>query len=69
MLWVLSRLSVKIIQRPKWRDKVIIKTWSCGPDGIFARREFQFEDLRGNVLLTAVSHWLILDGDTHRMIA
>ncbi len=68
LFWVLSRLAVKIHKRPVWKQNIISKTWTCGVEGLFARREFQVEDESGEVLITAVSHWLMLDLATRLMV-
>jgi acyl-ACP thioesterase len=68
LLWVLSRMKVKIYKRPNWREEIVGKTWACGVDGPFARREFRIENKDGELMIEAVSHWLVVDASTHRMV-
>lgn len=64
--WVLSRLLVKVDAYPRWRDRVVLKTWPGGVDGLFALRHFQLESETGEKLAGAVSSWLILDSVRRR---
>lgn len=67
LFWVLSRISVQIEKYPLWQEKIIVKTWPCGTDGMFAYREFQLENTAGEIIIRASSAWLILDLDTKRI--
>jgi len=69
LFWVLSRLYVEVDHYPAWLDKIIIKTWYSGTDGIYAFREYLITDDKGNPLLKANSLWLILDLETKKVVA
>jgi len=66
LLWVLSRFTLEMDTWPLWGDQVHIKTWPCGTEGLFFRRDFQFFDEAGNQIGRGVSGWLLLDGGTMR---
>jgi len=68
LLWVLSRLYVEVEDYPSWLDKISIKTWYSGTDGIYAFREYIITDEDGKTLLKANSLWLVLDNDTRKVI-
>ena len=68
LLWVLSRLYVEVDHYPLWLDKISIKTWYSGTDGIYAFREYLITDENGKTLLKANSLWLVLDNDTRKVI-
>jgi len=68
LLWVLSRLYVEVEDYPSWLDKISIKTWYSGTDGIYAFREYLITDEDGKTLLKANSLWLVLDNDTRKVI-
>ncbi|MDP4185606.1 MAG: thioesterase [Bacteroidota bacterium] len=67
LFWVLSRLMIKVKCWPLWREQCTLKTWSIGPDGAFARREFSLLDAKGEEIITATSLWLIIDAQTRRL--
>lgn len=59
--WVLIRIRVDIIQYPRWKDEVIIETWPQLPRKLEFERDFIVRDLEGNIMIRAVSTWIILD--------
>lgn len=67
LIWVLSRLYVKIEKYPVWQDEITLKTWSAGTDGMYAYREYFIEDKNGNVIISGSTAWLILDFETRKI--
>lgn len=61
LIWVLSRMEIQILQRPKWGERILIQTAGRGIDKLFAMREFLVTDERGNEVCRAMSAWLLLD--------
>ena len=61
MAWVLSRLKIKMIHFPVWKDKIEIETWSIGTDGLFGNREFKIYNSKGETIAMASSSWLIVN--------
>jgi acyl-ACP thioesterase len=59
--WVLSRLSVRMEEYPRWGDRIKVKTWLTGTGRLFALRQFSIADSTGKILGTARSAWLVLD--------
>ncbi len=68
VFWVLSRLKIDVNKYPEWRDKITIRTWSNGLVGLMAVRHFQVLDESGNVLITAISLWLMVNTETRRLV-
>jgi medium-chain acyl-[acyl-carrier-protein] hydrolase len=66
LMWVLSRFHINAHQMPAWGDDIIVKTAGRGIDRLFALREFEVTDLKGNILVTAMSAWLLLDINSKR---
>ena len=59
--WVCSKYHVVINKLPKFKDEIIIQTWPSkfvGPTGI---REFLVKNINGEILIKAVSQWVIID--------
>lgn len=66
--WVLSRIHVKFINTPKWRQEVNLKTWHKGVSKLFYLRDFILSDKEGNPLALATTSWLIIDLNTRRLV-
>jgi len=64
--WVLSRLSIQMGEYPRWGDRIKIKTWLTGIGRLFALRNFSIANLKGDILGTAKSAWLVLDLKSRR---
>ena len=64
--WVLSRLSVRMEEYPRWGDRIKVKTWLTGTGRLFALRQFSIADLTNKILGTAQSAWLVLDVKSRR---
>lgn len=66
--WVLSRLHVKFIKYPVWRDDVDFTTWHKGAERLFFLRDFKMTDRNGEPAVLATSSWLIINLDTRRLV-
>ncbi len=66
--WVLSRINVKFINTPKWREEVNLKTWHKGMSKLFYLRDFILSDKEGSPLVLATTSWLIIDLNTRRLV-
>lgn len=65
--WVLSRMHVKFLRHPVWREKVRITTWHKGPERLFYLRDFKLTDENGETLVAATTSWLVVNIDTRRI--
>ncbi|MFV0376285.1 MAG: acyl-[acyl-carrier-protein] thioesterase [Mangrovibacterium sp.] len=68
MFWVLSRLYIEIEKLPHWQERIFLKTWSAGTDGMYAFREYLLENEHGEVVLRANTAWLILDTESKKIV-
>ncbi len=64
--WVLVNLRLEMIDTPRWRDALTIRTWPSGCTRLLASREFIGEDADGRELFRAGSEWMILNKDSSR---
>lgn len=62
--WILKRVKYDIINSPKPLSKVVVKTYPYKMDRAFAIREYEIRDLDGNLLITGISLWVIIDINT-----
>ena len=68
LTWMLHRLDIRIQRYPKWREKVTVQTWPSTGDRLRAYRDFRVLDEEGNVLLKALSYWLMINLNTRRPV-
>ena len=66
--WVLSRMHIKFLKTPLWRDQVTLNTWHKGAERLFYIRDFIMNDAEGNPAVIATSSWLVLNLDTRRLV-
>ena len=66
--WVLSRVNVKYIDTPLWRDDITLTTWHKGLNRLFFLRDFVIADKQGRERIKATSSWLVLDLNTRSMV-
>lgn len=66
LMWVLSRLDIQVEKSPTWGEKIQAFTAGRGTDKLFAFREFLILDSNGEVLVKAMSSWLLLHAVTKR---
>ncbi|NJN28201.1 MAG: hypothetical protein HC819_20640 [Cyclobacteriaceae bacterium] len=65
-LWVLARLKVEMIRYPVWRERLTLKTWSRGQEGMFYIRDFMVEDEQQYIIAKASSAWAAINHRTRR---
>ena len=66
--WMLSRLRVRLLRPPAWRETLTVETWPSGIRGrLIATREFIVRDAAGAEVLRAFSEWLYVDVASRRI--
>lgn len=65
--WVLTRMKVDIVRLPVWNEEVVFETWPQLPKKYKFERDFLVKDMDGNVIMRAVSVWVIIDIDTREL--
>ena len=68
LMWVLSRLEIKVSQFPCWGDSLRIFTGGRGQAGAFAFREFLVWDQHEKVVARAMSSWLLVHIEKKRIL-
>ena len=68
LIWVVLYTRVDVVGKlPKYSDIVSVETWPKKPLPLEHEREYRMLDSNGNTILTALSKWVILDSNTHRL--
>lgn len=68
LFWILTRYHVEIHKYPKYNDNIEVSTKAVGFNKTFAYRDFWITDKNGEKLVSANSQWLLIDGDTHKIL-
>ncbi len=66
-IWVLARVKLDIVRLPTWKERIVIETWPQQPGRVDFERDFLVYDSEGNVIIRAVSVWVIIDINTRRI--
>jgi len=65
--WVLIRMRVEIVRMPRWNEDITVETWPQEPKTLEFERDFTVRDQDGNVIIRALSTWIIYDVTTKRI--
>ena len=68
ILWVITRVQVKINRLPKYEEEVTCITYPGTDMKMFYPRYFRMLDKDGNILINLTSIWAIIDATTRRPI-
>jgi acyl-ACP thioesterase len=66
--WILSRMSVVVERRPRYDERIVVRSWPRGTDRLFAVRNYDIQDEAGAVLVRGISGWLIFDTERRRAL-
>jgi len=68
LTWVISRYHIRLYRYPRWRESAELTTWPCLHRGLFALREFEARDEKGDIFAAATSSWMLIDLKTKRPV-
>lgn len=66
--WILSRVNIKFVDTPMWRDDITLTTWHKGANRLFFLRDFIMNDKDGKERVKATTSWLVLNLETRRLV-
>ena len=66
--WILLGWRLQVLRRPKYAEKVRIKTWSKGVVKLYTYREFEVYDAQGTLIIIAASKWVLLDIEKGKIV-
>ena len=66
--WILLGWRLQVIRRPKYTEKIKIKTWSKGVVKFYTYRDFEVYDEQGNLIIKASSKWVLLDIEKGKIV-
>jgi acyl-ACP thioesterase len=65
-VWLLSRMSLRIDRRPRYGEKITVRTWPRGGEKLFALRDYDIRDSADISAIRARSCWIIIDMEKRR---
>lgn len=65
--WVLTRIRVEFERVPQLSERITVETWPHPPGRIEFERDFKVRDGKGDVIIRAVSNWVIIDTNTREL--
>lgn len=67
LTWILLDWKLQVMSRPKYGDKVHVKTWSRYIYKCYAYRDFEVYDSRMNLVAIATSKWVLIDVNKNKI--
>ncbi len=67
MVFLLSRISLKIVRYPQEQEELIVRTWECGKQGALFLRGTEFVDKDGKVVISMVNGWILANPNTRKI--
>ena len=67
LTWILLDWRVQVIRRPNYAEKILARTWSKEGLKYYAYRDFEVVDEQGNVIVKAISRWVLVNIETGKM--
>jgi medium-chain acyl-[acyl-carrier-protein] hydrolase len=64
--WFLARIRLVVARRPRYRERLELRTWSRGAAGLIALRDFVILGEGGDIAARASSSWLLVDMGSKR---
>jgi medium-chain acyl-[acyl-carrier-protein] hydrolase len=65
LAWVLSRMKVEIIELPKWKDIISVKTWICDLENSKSVRAFEIS-LNEKKIIGSETFWVVFNTKSRR---
>lgn len=66
--WILSRVHIRFVDTPMWKDDVVLSTWHKGLNRLFFVRDFRLTDKEGRTRVEATTSWLVMNLETRRLV-
>ena len=66
--WILSRLNIKFLDTPLWRDEITLTTWHKGLNRLFYIRDFVLTNKDGKERVKATTSWLVMNLENRRLV-
>ena len=68
MAWILGGIKIEVNRLPLWEEDIRVKTWIVENNRFVSRRDFQWYDQEGNILINASTNWILLNTERRRPV-
>ena len=68
LTWIVLDWRIKVLQRPKYGEKLKVRTWSRGIQKFFAFRDYELINDKNEILAIGTSKWVLMDINKNRMV-
>lgn len=65
--WIVISWNVDIFRRPKWNEKILLRSWIGKIDKLYHYRDYEMIDKQGKVISKAVAKWVMVDTVTKKI--
>ncbi len=62
--WIIMQWKVRIYRRPAYGEKLVARTWVSGDKRVYAFRQYEFFDEKGETVIAASSKWVLNNTET-----
>lgn len=59
--WIIMNWKLKVINKPKYNDNIVVKTWVRKIDKLYFYRDFEILNEKGEKMAIATSRWILMD--------
>lgn len=66
--WILYRMQFKMLRPVLWKDKVTIKTWHRGLEGVSFLRDYELLGEDGEQSVIGTSSWIVMDTEKRSFV-
>ena len=62
--WILLDWKVKVLNRPMYGEKILVKTWGRNPKRVSTYRDFEIYNSKNEICVIGTSKWAIVNTET-----
>ena len=66
LVWILGGIRIEVNRLPIWEEEIHIKTWVVENNRFVSRRDFEWYDTDGNIIIKATTNWILFDTNKRR---
>ena len=59
--WIITNWKLNVLNRPKYNDNIVVKTWVRKIDKLYYYRDFEILNEQGEKIAIATSRWILMD--------
>ena len=68
LAWVVFRYQIRILEYPRWKDQLHIRTWRYPVNNLYELRQYEIYDDNDNLLISSKSSWILTSISTKKPV-